>query len=102
MIIRVDEHDAVGSVFADMEQSQTMKKLRVYVDTSVIGGCLDPEFQLWSNGLMRDFREGRFDAVLSDITAAEVKDAPEAVRTLHAELVSIAEVLPITEEAVAV
>jgi len=79
-----------------------MKKLRIYVDTSVIGGCFDPEFEFWSNGLMRDFREGRFGVVLSDITATEVKPAPEAVRELHTELLSIAEVLPITEEAVAV
>jgi len=79
-----------------------MKKLRIYVDTSVIGGCFDPEFEFWSNGLMRDFREGRFGIVLSDITATEVKPAPGAVRKLHTELLSIAEVLPITEEAVAV
>jgi len=79
-----------------------MKKLRIYLDTSVIGGCFDPEFQLWSNGLVRDFREGRFRVVLSDITAAEVEPAPKAVRGLHAELLSIAEVLSITEEATAV
>lgn len=79
-----------------------MKKLRIYVDTSVIGGCFDPEFQLWSNGLVRDFREGRFGAVLSDITAAEVAPAPKAVQELHTELLSIAEVLQITEEATAV
>lgn len=79
-----------------------MKKLRIYVDTSVIGGCFDPEFQFWSNGLMKDFREGQFIAVLSDITATEVEPAPEAVRRLHDELLSIAEVLEITEEALAV
>ena len=56
-----------------------MKKLRIYIDTSVIGGCFDPEFQFWSNGLMRDFREGRFGAVLSDVTAAEVKPAAEII-----------------------
>jgi hypothetical protein len=33
-----------------------MKILRVYIDTSVIGGCFDAEFSLWSNGLMHDFR----------------------------------------------
>ena len=79
-----------------------MKKLRIYVDTSVIGGCFDPEFQLWSNGLVQDFREGRFSAVLSDVTAAEVKPAPKVVHDLHTELVSIAEILPVTEEATVV
>ena len=33
-----------------------MKKQRIYVDTSVIGGCLDIEFQEWSNGLFLDFK----------------------------------------------
>lgn len=31
-----------------------MKKLRVYRDTSVVGGCFDPEFAAWSNALMAD------------------------------------------------
>lgn len=31
-----------------------MKKTSIYVDTSVIGGCCDPEFQEWSNGLLSD------------------------------------------------
>jgi len=79
-----------------------MKKLRIYVDTSVIGGCFDPEFEFWSNGLMEDFREGRFGLVPSDVIATEVQPAPEAVRRLHTELLSIAEVLPITEEAIGI
>lgn len=28
-----------------------MKRLRIYIDTSVIGGCFDPEFSEWSNSL---------------------------------------------------
>ncbi|MBM4027885.1 MAG: type II toxin-antitoxin system VapC family toxin [Planctomycetes bacterium] len=79
-----------------------MKKPRIYVDTSVIGGCFDPEFQLWSNGLVEDFRRGRFGLVLSDVTAAEVEPAPRVVRELHRKLLSITEILPITEEATAV
>lgn len=79
-----------------------MKKLRIYVDTSVVGGCFDAEFQLWSNAIMEDFRQGKFALVLSDITAAEVQPAPRAVQTLYAELLLIAEVLPVTEEALRV
>lgn len=79
-----------------------MKKLRVYVDTSVIGGCFDPEFQSWSNGLMEDFRRGVFSLVLSDVTASEMASAPEVVRELHAELLSFAESLSVTEEALSV
>jgi hypothetical protein len=73
--------------------------LRIYIDTSVLGGCFDREFATWSNGLVRDFRAGRLVRVLSDVTAAEVQDAPEAVRNLHQELLAMVEsVLAITEE----
>lgn len=76
-----------------------MKVLRVYVDTSVLGGCFDREFGLWSKGLMEDFQNGQFRAVLSDVTAAEVMDAPEPVRDVYADLLSLgAEVLPVTPE----
>jgi len=68
-----------------------MKKLRIYVDTSVIGGCYDPEFKAWSNGLIEDFRMGTYLLVLSDVTAAEIERAPEPVRELHRELLSIGE-----------
>ena len=58
--------------------------LRIYIDTSVLGGCFDREFATWSNGPVRDFRAGRLIPVLSDVTAAEVQDAPESVRDLRA------------------
>lgn len=77
-----------------------MEHLRIYIDTSVLGGCFDPEFAPWSNGLMRDFRAGRLTPVLSDVTAAEVVSAPESVRDLHQEMLALAgTVLPVTPEA---
>jgi len=63
-----------------------MKTPRVYIDTSVIGGCFDEEFALWSNGLMEDFKEGRLRPILSDVVAAEVQDAPEMVRAKYKEI----------------
>lgn len=66
------------------------ERLRIYIDTSVLGGCFDTEFATWSNGLIRDFRAGRLVPVLSDVTAAEVADAPEAVRELHQEMLVLA------------
>lgn len=65
-----------------------MKTLRVYVDTSVLGGCFDPEFESWSRGLMEDFESGTFRPVLSEVTGAEVQAAPDPVRALHAELLA--------------
>ena len=78
-----------------------MKKPRIYVDTSVIGGCFDSEFAEWSNALIDDFRKGRYQAVLSDVTAAEVLPAPDFVGNLHAELLSLpAQVVRVDEDAV--
>ena len=62
---------------------------RIYVDTSVVGGCLDVEFSAWSNGLVEDFRRGRFRPVLSDVTAEEIKRAPAAVQAVHQELIGL-------------
>jgi predicted nucleic acid-binding protein len=76
-----------------------MKRLRIYVDTSVFGGCLDHEFAEWSNALMDDFRSDRYVLVVSDVTAGEVAMAPEPVREVFSELLEIADNLPVTEEA---
>lgn len=62
-----------------------MKKLRVYVDTSVIGGCLDDEFKEWSNGLLLDFQKGTFEPVLSDLLTREIARAPVLVSTIFNE-----------------
>ena len=67
-----------------------MDPVRIYVDTSVLGGCLDTEFAEWSNGLIRDFRAARLVPVLSEVTAAEVVDAPASVRELHQEMLVLA------------
>lgn len=64
-----------------------MKTTRVYVDTSVIGGCFDPEFAPWSNGLFKDFALGLYAPVVSAIVTAEIQPAPEPIRQRYAELV---------------
>lgn len=77
-----------------------MKISRIYLDTSVIGGCHDKEFQPWSIGLMKDFRLGNYKAVISDLTYQEISNAPETVKQSLAELINYSpEILPITEEA---
>lgn len=58
----------------------THPRLRVYVDTSVIGGCLDAEFELPSRRLFARFRSGEHVLVLSDVTVTELGNAPPAVR----------------------
>jgi hypothetical protein len=55
-------------------------KQRVYIDTSVIGGCFDSEFKEWPNKLFDDFISGKKVAVVSDITLDELSDAPKRVQ----------------------
>lgn len=77
-----------------------MKVLQIYVDTSVLGGCFDNEFARWSIVLIRNFRDGVFRPVLSEVVAAEVRLAPEAIWTMYADLLALrAEVLTVTDEA---
>ena len=77
-----------------------MKVQRVYVDTSVIGGCFDAEFAPWSNGLFKDFRLGTLAPVVSAVVAREIEDAPPAVRAEYAGLLALgAEELLLTDEA---
>ncbi|MCK9420493.1 MAG: hypothetical protein M0R70_14070 [Nitrospirae bacterium] len=60
-----------------------MKKRAIYVDTSVIGGCCDLEFKEWSNGILKDFQEGTFKLLLSELIDAEIEDAPEEVKKVY-------------------
>jgi hypothetical protein len=77
-----------------------MKKFRIYVDTSVLGGCFDDEFARWSNQLIEDFRRGRFVALLSAVTAAGVEQAPPTVRQIHDDLIAMgSQVLTVSQEA---
>jgi predicted nucleic acid-binding protein len=57
-----------------------MHKQRIYIDTSVIGGCFDEEFAEWSNKLFDEFIEGKKIAVISDIVIDELEEAPDAIK----------------------
>lgn len=57
-----------------------MKKLSIYVDTSVVGGCEDEEFLTVSRRLWSRFRAGEYTLVVSDLTMQELETAPANVR----------------------
>jgi len=77
-----------------------MKVQRVYIDTSVLGGCFDAEFAPWSNQLLTDIRHGRFTPILSDIVAVEMANAPTLVQALYTDLVAnYAEVIAVSDDA---
>jgi len=56
--------------------------LRYYVDTSVIGGCLDDKFREDSTRVFAMFREGRAVIVVSDLTLLELASAPQRVQAV--------------------
>lgn len=57
-----------------------MHKQRIYIDTSVIGGCFDIEFAEWSNKLFEEFKSGNKVAVVSKLTIDELQNARFEVR----------------------
>ncbi len=76
-----------------------MAKLRIYTDTSVIGGCFDPQFAKDSLYLVELARRGRIVLLLSDVVIAELEGAPERVRGVLARVpASAVEDVPITAD----
>lgn len=57
-----------------------MKKLHIYVDTSVIGGCEDEEFAVASRKLWSKFLTGEHVLLISTLTLQEIEGAPANVR----------------------
>ncbi|HEX3555317.1 MAG TPA: PIN domain protein [Thermoanaerobaculia bacterium] len=55
-------------------------KTRIYVDTSVIGGCEDEEFAEYSLRLLDCFVRGDYVLVVSGLTVQELAAAPVEVR----------------------
>lgn len=57
-----------------------MFKLRVYIDTSVLGGCRDEEFKDDSIKLFDEFTKGTKTLVISDVLLFELEGAPKEVK----------------------
>ena len=74
---------------------------RIYLDTSVIGGYYDSEFEEDTRILFEKIKLEQFHVVLSDITEGELQEAPEMIRNLFIELsAGLATKIELTEEAV--
>jgi predicted nucleic acid-binding protein len=63
-----------------------MKLPRFYLDTSVIGGCLDDEFSVDSLRLFSAAKAGKIIFVLSDVVFEELMKAPEKVQRVLTEI----------------
>ena len=73
---------------------------RVYVDTSVFGGCEEDEFREPSRRLFERFRRGELRLVLSPFTIDELNDAPKRIReTIDTVPEEHVELLPASDEA---
>jgi predicted nucleic acid-binding protein len=63
-----------------------MKKLRIYVDTSVFGGCFDREYQESSRAFFQLAAEGGVILLISNITSKELSAAPGSVKEVFYSL----------------
>ena len=60
--------------------------MKVYADTSTIGGCFDIEFKEWSLALFLEYQQGSKKIMLSDLTIQELEFAREEIRNKIAEV----------------
>ena len=78
-----------------------MMKRRIYADTSVIGGCVDAEFERASQLLMETFRRSEATLVISSLTLLELASAPAAVQAALSRVPEAdREYVELTEDAV--
>jgi predicted nucleic acid-binding protein len=73
--------------------------LRVYIDTSVLGGCIDEEFAEESRSLIEMARFGKLILLVSDLLLDELSRAPSEVQSLFTTLPAAStELLETSEE----
>ena len=77
-----------------------MRIQRIYIDTSVLGGYFDKEFDVATQRLFDEVKKGEYKVVISNITEGELLNAPERVRTLLIDLNIDYEVLKLTDDVV--
>jgi hypothetical protein len=55
---------------------------RLYLDTSVFGGCYEPEFEFWTKILFDRITDGHYKLLLSQLTEVELSKAPQYIQNL--------------------
>ncbi|HET56598.1 MAG TPA: PIN domain-containing protein [Ignavibacteria bacterium] len=76
-----------------------MKGIRVYIDTSIIGGKYDSEFQKASEIFFEQAKENKFHLIISALVQEEIVAAPEMVKKFFDELKSDATLIEVSEDA---
>jgi predicted nucleic acid-binding protein len=77
-----------------------MRKLKVYIDTSVIGGYFDDEFSTDTKLLFNEILQDEYKLVLSDLTEKELLNAPDTVKTLLSDLGIDFELVLVNQESI--
>jgi len=76
-----------------------MGLLRVYTDSSVLGGCRDVEFEVDSLRLISWARRGELTILISEITLREMEGAPAEVKAILQDIPPDSlEFVPLTTE----
>ena len=75
-----------------------MRTLKLYIDTSVIGGYFDQEFEEETKALFDKVKQNEYSIVLSDLTERELLGSPENVKMLLKYLGIIPEIVLMTTE----
>ena len=75
-----------------------MKKIKIYLDTSVIGGCFDEEFKQYSIQLIDEIKNTIKLGIISDITIRELQYAPDIVQEHFREYSDLLQILETNDE----
>ncbi len=78
-----------------------MRRLRVFVDTSVFGGCFDDGFDKPSIQFFEEVKSGRFKVVVSPRIVLEVNRARTEVQHVLSELKGDVEIVELNAETMA-
>lgn len=77
------------------------KIFRLYLDTSIFGGCFDREFESESIKLFSLAKSGHFIILVSEIVLKELESAPQAVKDIVVSLPeTVVEKIYINEEVI--
>ena len=77
-----------------------MRIQKIYIDTSVLGGYFDKEFDQVTQRLFEEIKKGEYKVVISSITEGELLNAPEKVKKLLNNLHIDYEVIALSDDAV--
>lgn len=77
-----------------------MIRQRIYLDTSVFGGCFEEEFSNFTIPLFDRLNKGEFILLFSSVTQEELENAPKQVKELVKSLkADLTEFIEVEEEA---